>query len=160
MKREKRHQAAGPEGGAGGVSGAAAAENFLRTTLRFFTGSASFSGAAVTECYTAADARISAAAPVELAVDPAAAAEAYVLCQPVDATAGNDDYTLSITTENNAAEYEVPLELSFDADFEGSRENTAGQQFTVTLTFKATTIQAKAEVAPWEEAGTSTGTIQ
>ena len=139
---------------------AAGADPANSVSVNLADGSANFSGAAVTECYTAADVRISATAPVELAVAPDAAAEAYVLCQPVDATAGNDDYTLSITNENNAAEYEVPLELSFDADFEGSRENTAGQQFTVTLTFKATTIQAKAEVAPWEEAGTSTGTIQ
>lgn len=98
-------------------------------------GEASFSGEAPTQCYTLSDAAITADAPVSLSSDKQNPAEAYVLCEPVDAEANDTDYTLSVTTTKNTTPYEIPLELVFDADFTGDKSDTAGQSFTVTLTF-------------------------
>lgn len=123
-------------------------------------GEASFSGEAPTQCYTLSDATITADAPVSLSSDKQNPAKAYVLCEPVDAENNDTDYTLSVTTTKNTTPYEIPLELVFDADFTEDKSDTAGQSFTVTLTFKATQIMAKAIVTPWEDAGTSTGVVQ
>lgn len=123
-------------------------------------GDASFSGEAPTQCYTLSDAAITADAPVSLSSDKQNPAKAYVLCEPVDAENNDTDYTLSVTTTKNTTPYEIPLELVFDADFTEDKSDTAGQSFTVTLTFKATQIMAKAIVTPWEDAGTSTGVVQ
>lgn len=119
-----------------------------------------FTGTDATACYTAGtDANITPATPLELATKPARS-EAYTLCPPVDASSGTEHYTLEITTTQYTTPYIVPLTLIYDGNFSGDKSSTAGQAFAVTLTFKASTIQAYATVAPWEEAGTSGSVIQ
>lgn len=120
-------------------------------------GTAIFSGTADTPCYTDGDGAIT---NLELPITSADPAKAYVLCQPVDASTGTGHYTLAVTTTEYTDSYEIPLTLNYDQGFQGEKTSTTGQAFTVTLTFKATTIQAKAEVTPWEEAGSSEGIVQ
>lgn len=141
------------------LSKAGTAEPANTATVTLSDGTATFSGAADTKCYKTDDAEISATSKLELPVSPSKA-EAYTLCQPVNASTGSGHYTLEVTTENHASAYEIPLTISYNAGFSGDKSSTAGQAFTVTLTFKSSTIQAKATVAEWEDAGTATGTIQ
>ena len=141
------------------LSKAGTAEPANTATVTLSDGTATFSGAADTKCYKTDDAEISATSKLELPVSPSKA-EAYTLCQPVNASTGSGHYTLEVTTENHTSAYGIPLTISYNADFSGDKSSTAGQAFTVTLTFKSSTIQAKATVAEWEDAGTATGTIQ
>ena len=84
-------------------------------------------------------------------------AAAYVLCAPVNAT-GNDDYTLKIMTETKPEGIEVPLDFVKDeAPVTGL---TTGKEFTITLTFKSTVIQALATVQDWVDGGTASGDVQ
>lgn len=83
---------------------------------------------------------------------------AYTICEPVDATGGTtNEYTLTVTSSTKG-----PVAVSFsltnaeNAEFTG---NTAGQAFTVTLSFSAVEIQAKATVTPWDEQGTTDVTV-
>ncbi len=128
-----------------------------QATVTLATATATFSGTASLPCYLEDDQSITALALPTKDADPA---EAYVLCQPVDASTGTGHYTLTVTTAEHTDPYDIPLTLQYDADYQGSKESTAGQAFTVTLTFKATTIQALAQVTPWQEAGSSEGTVQ
>ncbi len=119
-----------------------------------------FTGTDPTMCYnTTNDREITHDAPLTLENYPVSAT-AYTLCQPVNASSGENHYTLEITTTGHQDTYVIPLTLKYDSKFQGNTNTTTGQAFEVSLTFKVSTIQAKATVAEWEEAGTSEGTIQ
>lgn len=92
--------------------------------------------------------------------DPVAAA--YSLVTPITAT-GTNDYKIKVTTKKGAEAAltnEVAIGLKkkdADAAFEG---DTQGKAFTITLTFKATDIDAAAKVTAWEDGGSSDVEIQ
>lgn len=82
---------------------------------------------------------------------------AYVICQPVDATAGDvesrtNEYTLTLNTENRTSvAVNVDLKTAADTWFTGS---TMGREFTVTLKLMAGGyIAASASVTNWETGG-------
>ena len=86
---------------------------------------------------------------------------AYSLVAPITAT-GTGDFKLKITTQKDAEsplvnEVAVDLKDTSSSTFTG---DTQGKAFEITLTFKATEIQAKASVKEWEKAGTATGEIK
>ena len=86
---------------------------------------------------------------------------AYSLVAPITAT-GTGDFKLKITTQKDA---ESPLVNEVAVDLKGTSSSTItgdtqGKAFEITLTFKATEIQAKASVKEWEKAGTATGEIK
>jgi hypothetical protein len=86
---------------------------------------------------------------------------AYVLCQPVTTAGSNaSEYTLSVITSARSEAIDVPLSLVNNEGSELSGTNTMGQAFAVTLTFKATQIEAKATVTDWVNGGTASGDIQ
>lgn len=81
---------------------------------------------------------------------------AYSLIAPVVAvgTGGStNDFELLVTTANNPTGVPVSLKLSTVGD-------TQGQYCVVTLSFKATQIQATATITPWAVGGTAGGEIQ
>mgnify|MGYP000668825462 CR=1 FL=1 len=91
-----------------------------------------------------------------LALTKTAANAAYSLVAPITAT-GTGDFKLRITTQKDADsplvnEVAVDLKDTSSSTFTG---DTQGKAFEITLTFKATEIQAKASVKEWENAGTS-----
>ena len=86
---------------------------------------------------------------------------AYSMVAPVTAT-GTGDFKLKITTQKGsetALENEVTIDLKDTASsaFTGDTQN---KSFVITLTFKATEIQAKATVGAWEEGGSAGAEIQ
>ena len=96
-----------------------------------------------------------------LALTKTAANAAYSLVAPITAT-GTGDFKLKITTQKDAEsplvnEVAVDLKNTSSSTFTG---DTQGKAFEITLTFKATEIQAKASVKEWENAGTATGEIK
>ena len=96
-----------------------------------------------------------------LALTKTAANAAYSLVAPITAT-GTGDFKLKITTQKDAEsplvnEVAVDLKDMSSSTFTG---DTQGKAFEITLTFKATEIQAKASVKEWEKAGTATGEIK
>ena len=96
-----------------------------------------------------------------LALTKTAANAAYSLVAPITAT-GTGDFKLKITTQKDA---ESPLVNEVAVDLKGTSSSTftgdtQGKAFEITLTFKATEIQAKASVKEWEKAGTATGEIK
>ena len=70
------------------------------------------------------------------------------------------EYTLSVITSARSEAIDVPLSLVNNEGSELSGTNTMGQAFAVTLTFKATQIEAKATVTDWVNGGTASGDIQ
>lgn len=96
---------------------------------------------------------------VDLTTDGAKVA--YSLVAPVTAT-GTGDFKLKIKTQRGMEavqenEVTVGLQKTEGGAFEG---DTQGKSFEITLTFKATEIQAKATVAAWEEGGSANADIQ
>lgn len=96
---------------------------------------------------------------VDLTTDGAKVA--YSLVAPVTAT-GTGDFKLKIKTQRGMEpvqenEVTVGLQKTEGGAFEG---DTQGKSFEITLTFKATEIQAKATVAAWEEGGSASADIQ
>lgn len=96
-----------------------------------------------------------------LALTKTAANAAYSLVAPITAT-GTGDFKLKITTQKDAEsplvnEVAVDLKDTSSSTFTG---DTQGKAFEITLTFKATEIQAKASVKEWGKAGTATGEIK
>lgn len=87
---------------------------------------------------------------------------AYSLVAPVTAT-GTGDFKLKVTTQKGsetALENEVTIglkDVAGTADFTG---DTQGKSFVITLTFKATEIQATATVTDWVEGGSAGAEIQ
>lgn len=86
---------------------------------------------------------------------------AYSMVAPVTATE-TGDFKLKITTQKGsetALENEVTIDLkdTTDSAFTGDTQN---KSFVITLTFKATEIQAKATVGTWEEGGSAGAEIQ
>ena len=106
-------------------------------------------------------------APIEMAypteADAAtfeAPAVAYSLVRPVTtANVSKDHYTLLVKTESepNGREVLVTLKDSSDVDFVSP---TTGYAFNITLTFKATDIEAKATVTEWKQGGNTSIDIE
>ena len=84
---------------------------------------------------------------------------AYSLVAPITAT-GTADFTLLVKATQGATEgVTVPVNLK-GTDTNAFSGDTQGKAFEVTLTFKATEIQAKATVAAWETGGTASEEIK
>lgn len=81
-----------------------------------------------------------------------AALAAYSIVAPVEPTSGSDVIKLKVYTENQTDGKEVSVSLKKDAStpFTGS---TAGKEFTITLTFKATEMLVQGEVTAWADGG-------
>lgn len=89
-----------------------------------------------------------------MAIPASATVVAYSLIAPVVAKGGaNADFKLLVKTANQADGIVVPLSLSTAGD-------TQGKYCEVTLTFKATEINAKATIANWTAGGTASGSLQ
>lgn len=85
---------------------------------------------------------------------------AYVLATPVTAT-GTNDYTLGVKTANHTDPFVVKVNLKdISNNTQAFTGDTAGKAFAVTLTFKATEIEAKATVTEWVNGGTADEEIQ
>ena len=141
-------------------AGGAALTN--RCTWTCENGDVQFSAADATElpCYLTTDDTEFTGKTIAMEAAPTQAA-AYVLCQPVEARTGADEYMLHVVTTGHADPIEVPLNLKAkDSHTDHTALSTAGQEFDVTLEFLTTDIQAVAEVTEWTEGGTSTGTIR
>lgn len=139
--------------------GAAAAQPHTTVEVAFADGDATFSNAAASlACYgTDGTNYTDDAYAGTAALTTTATTVAYTICEPVDAAAG-DEYSLTITSSKKEEPVVVPFSLTntADAEFTG---NTAGKAFTVTLSFSAVEIQAKATVTPWDEQGTTDVTV-
>ncbi len=95
-----------------------------------------------------------------VALTTTAAHAAYVLATPVVAT-GTNDYTLGVMTANHTEPFMVKVNLKDIANAtQAFTGDTAGKAFAVTLTFKATQIEAKATVTEWVDGGTADEEIQ
>lgn len=84
---------------------------------------------------------------------------AYVLAPPVSASTGSD-YKLLIKTTKHTESIEKEINLmqtNGTTEFTG---DTMGKAFTITLNFKASVIEVKATVNPWEEGGKADIDIQ
>lgn len=100
-----------------------------------------------------------------LALTTLAANAAYSLVAPITANAADAaNFKIKVSTKKGAdaaLTNEVPIKLmkkdQSDAAFEG---DTQGMAFTITLTFKATAIEAAAEVTAWKDGGSSDVEIQ
>lgn len=123
------------------------------------SGEVKFGGENATNCYTTNDEEISNDQPLTLEIS-SSIPTAYTLCQPVNASTGTNHYTLEIITTGHQTPYIIPLTLEYKLEYEGNKTSTAGQAFEITLTFKTSTIQAKATIDQWKDAGTSEGIIQ
>ena len=86
---------------------------------------------------------------------------AYVLVAPLTADLVNTDtdFTLQVKTTNHTTAYTVNINL-LDATAAAYAQSTQGKYFEITLTFKATEIQAKATVVAWENGGNGGADIQ
>lgn len=92
------------------------------------------------------------------ALTKAVAEVAYSMVCPVTAD-GTEDYTLSVITEKGGT-VSVPVNLKATGGSTTYTGDTQGQKFVITLTFKATEIQALGAVTDWVDAGESNETIQ
>lgn len=91
---------------------------------------------------------------------------AYVLCEPVTATASEEvdgetksttEYTLTVQTTERTVEVPVDLMSAANTSFTGS---TMGKQFTLLLNFKmGNTITVAARTTDWETGGIASGEI-
>lgn len=85
---------------------------------------------------------------------------AYVLVAPLSTpNTSKDDFTIEVKTKNHTTAYEVKINL-LDATNADYALSTKGKYFEITLTFKATEIQAQATVAAWENGGNGGADIQ
>ncbi|MDE7305732.1 MAG: fimbrillin family protein [Alistipes sp.] len=95
-----------------------------------------------------------------LTLTTTSAHSAYVLITPVIAT-GTNDYTLGVKTANHTDPFYVKVNLKDIANSSNAfTGDTTGKSFAVTLTFKATEIEAKATVTEWVDGGTADEEIQ
>lgn len=76
---------------------------------------------------------------------------AYSLIHPVTAT--EKHYTLFVETEGEPAGRAVDVTLEQAGSEDAFTDSTAGYAFSITVTFKATDIKAKATVTPWKQGG-------
>lgn len=107
--------------------------------------------------------------PIEMAypTDATAAtfeapAVAYSLARPVTtANVVKDHYTLLVKTESEPDGREIPVTLKTnDATPVAFESPTTGYAFDITLTFKATDIEAKATVTAWKQGGNTSIDIE
>lgn len=86
---------------------------------------------------------------------------AYSMVAPLKNATGTADYTLAVKTEKSGSTpVSVPVNLRVKSNDGLYTASTQGKRFVVTLTFKATAIQATATVKDWEEDGGSSEDIQ
>lgn len=95
-----------------------------------------------------------------VALTTTATSVAYLLVAPLaNPSTSTEDFKLAVKTSNHTAAYEVKIELK-DAVNNDYTQSTQGKYFEITLTFKATEVQAKATVADWENGGNGGADIQ
>lgn len=133
-----------------------------QVTVRLATGAAAtasaFSGGAAVGFYkasgTAYPYTFEENAFASIAIPATETAVAYSLIAPITAKGGaNNDFELLVKTVNNPSGITVPLSLSVTGD-------TQGKYCEITLTFKATEINAKATIANWTSGGNASGSLQ
>lgn len=96
---------------------------------------------------------------IELTTD--AVEVAYSLVAPFTAKNGNTHLVLKVTTKLDATETVKDVDVILkDAEGNDYAGDTQGNAFEITLTFKATDIQATATVKDWTEGGNSEIEIQ
>lgn len=96
---------------------------------------------------------------IELTTDAVEAA--YSLVAPFTARNGSTHLVLKVTTKLDATETVKDVDVILkDADNNDYAGDTQGNAFEITLTFKATDIQATATVKDWTEGGNSEIEIQ
>ena len=96
---------------------------------------------------------------IELTTD--AVEVAYSLVAPFTAKNGSTHLVLKVTTKLDATETVKDVDVILkDADNNDYAGDTQGNAFEITLTFKATDIQAMATVKDWTEGGNSEIEIQ
>lgn len=85
--------------------------------------------------------------------------QSYCLVAPKNGAGSQVQYDILVTTVNHPAVFPVTVGLNTtgSAAFTG---NTQGNKFEITLTFTATEIMAIANVKPWDNGGSGSGTIQ
>lgn len=81
-----------------------------------------------------------------------AALAAYSIVAPVEPTSGSDVIKLKVYTENQTDGKEVSVSLKKDASTPVTG-STAGKEYTITLTFKATEMLVQGEVTAWTDGG-------
>ena len=85
---------------------------------------------------------------------------AYALVAPITAD-GTKDFTLTVKTQKDGeAEVSSTVDINLTAKEGSTLGDTKGQAFALTLTFKATEIQAKATVGAWVDGGSAGAEIQ
>ncbi|MDE7344928.1 MAG: fimbrillin family protein [Alistipes sp.] len=95
-----------------------------------------------------------------VALTTTATSVAYLLVAPLSNPANTtDDFSLAVKTANHTDAFPVKIELK-DATGSDYNQSTQGKYFEITLTFKATEVQAKATVAAWENGGNGGADIQ
>lgn len=96
-----------------------------------------------------------------LSETPATNAVAYTICEAITADGGTDnEFQLAITTENRTEPTYILVNLKEAGDADDYSESTAGQSFTVNLTFSATEIFATASVEDWIPQGETDVTVE
>ena len=96
-----------------------------------------------------------------LSETPATNAVAYTICEAITADGGTDnEFQLAITTENRPDPTYILVNLKGAGDATDYSESTAGQSFTVNLSFSATEIFATASVKEWTPQGETDVTVE
>ncbi|WP_288868149.1 fimbrillin family protein [uncultured Alistipes sp.] len=95
-----------------------------------------------------------------VALTETATSVAYLLVAPLsNPSTSTKDFSLAVKTAKHTSAYTVDIELK-DATNADYNQSTQGKYFEITLTFKATDIQAQATVAAWENGGNGGADIQ
>ncbi|MCM1302411.1 MAG: fimbrillin family protein, partial [Alistipes senegalensis] len=114
------------------------------------------SGAAGSEVYedvVVGGTRDGEADPTNVTLTTTESLAAYALVAPISPASGSDVIKLKVYTENEPDGVEVSVSLKKDASTPVTGP-TAGQKFTIKLTFKAIEMQVVGDVVAWVDGGT------